>query len=290
MSIRAWAEYLSRGVVLRRRLPSKFGCLPIYVTPEAGLRYWSAMAQVDTTLYNMAEEIVKPGSVVWDIGANVGLFSLCAAALSGPGGLVLSIEPDPWLAHLINRSSQLLDAGQYSCAEVEVLCASISDSDRITQLAVADRARASNYLIESAGSTQAMGVRCVHPTVSLTLDYLLDYFPHPSVLKIDVETHEVSVLKGAARMLNEIQPTIWCEVSPQNSREVANVLHGARYNLYGAQVQPHQRIEQAWFHTLAIPASLDRTDSSEYGAYRTTGASRLFGGLRQPSPAGRAEA
>jgi len=253
MGIRRWAEYLSRGVVLRRRLPARFAHLPIYVTPEAGLRYWSDMSRVDPVLYSMAEEIVKPGSVVWDVGANVGLFSFCAAALSGQSGLVLAIEPDFWLAHLINRSSRQLEAGQYTCAPVEVLCASISDSNRISKLAIAKRARASNHLIEAIGSTEARGARCVQPTVSLTLDFLLEYFPAPSVLKIDAETHEVAILKGATRMLKEARPTIWCEVSAQNSDELTKLLHGAKYNLYGAQVQPHRSIDRAWFHTLAVP-------------------------------------
>jgi len=255
MNIRRWAEYLSRGVVLRRRLPARFARLPIYVTPEAGLRYWSAMSRADPVLFSMAEEIVKPGSVVWDVGANVGLFSFCAAAMSGQSGLVLAIEPDFWLAHLINRSSQQLEAGQYTCAPVEVLCASISDSNRISKLAIARRARASNYLIEAGGSSEAMGARFVQPTVSITLDSLLEYFPAPSVLKIDAETHEVGVLKGAERVLKEVRPTIWCEVSEQNSDELTRLLHTAKYNLYGAQVQPHRPIERAWFHTLAIPNS-----------------------------------
>ena len=254
MSIRRLAELLSRGVVLRRRLPSKFGRLPIYVTPEAGLRYWSAMSRVDPVLYSMAEELVKPGSVVWDVGANVGLFSLCAAALSGQSGLVLAIEPDFWLAHLINRSSQQLGAGQYKCAPVEVLCASISDSNRISKLAIAKRARASNHLIEAMGSTEARGARFVHSTVSLTLDFLLESFTPPSVLKIDAETHEVGVLRGAQRLLKEVRPTIWCEVSAQNSDELTKMLHNAKYKLYGAQVHPHQPIDRAWFHTLTVPS------------------------------------
>jgi FkbM family methyltransferase len=213
------------------------------------------MSQVDPLLYSMAEEIVKPGSVVWDVGANVGLFSLCAAALAGQSGFILAIEPDFWLAHLINRSSQLLKTGRYTCAPVEVLCASISDSNRISKLAIARRARASNYLIEAGGSTEASGARCIQPTVSLTLDFLLDYFPSPSVLKIDAETHEAGVLKGARRLLEEVRPTIWCEVSAQKSDEVTTLLHRAKYKLYGAQVQPHRLIDRAWFHTLAIPTS-----------------------------------
>lgn len=221
------------------------------------------MARIDPVLYNMAEEIVKPGSIVWDVSANVGLFSFCASALSGQSGLVLAIEPDFWLAHLINRSSQRLEAGRYRCAPVEVLCASISDSNRISKLAIAKRARASNYLIEAAGSSEAKGARCVQPTVSVALDSLLEYFPAPSVLKIDAETHELGVLKGAERVLKEIRPTIWCEVWEQNSSELTKLLHTAKYNLYGAEVQPHRPIERAWFHTLAIselfPAGLIRS-------------------------------
>jgi FkbM family methyltransferase len=209
------------------------------------------MSRVDSVLYNMAEELVKPGSAVWDVGANVGLFSLCAAAISGQSGFVLSIEPDVWLAHLITRSCR--EIAHYPCSKVQVLCASISGSNRVSSLEIAERARASNHLVGTLGSTQASGMRCIQPTVSLTLDFLLDYFPAPSVVKIDVETHEVSVLKGAARLLKEIRPTIWCEVSPENSAEITELLHAAGYKLYGAEVQPHTPTDRAWFHTLAVP-------------------------------------
>ena len=251
MSLRKVAEKLSRGVVLRRRLPSRFGSLPIYVTPEAGLRYWLAMSRVDPTLYNMAEELVNKGSVIWDVGANVGLFSLCAATRSGEKGFVLSIEPDFWLAHLITRSRKELP--RELCSDVQVLCASISDTNRVSTLEIAERARASSHLAEAVGSTQSQGSRCSQPTVSLTLDFLLDYFPAPSVLKIDVETHELSVLRGATKLLREVRPKVWCEVSHQNSIEITEILHAAGYELRGAEMQPHPLIQQAWFNTLALP-------------------------------------
>jgi FkbM family methyltransferase len=156
-----------------------------------------------------------------------------------------------WLAHLITRSSQ--EIARYSCSKVQVLCASISDSNRVSGLEIAERARASNHLVGTTGSTQASDLRCIQPTVSLTLDFLLDYFPAPTVLKIDVETHEVSVLKGAVRLLKEIRPIIWCEVSHENSAEITELLHTAGYKLCDAEVQPHPPIDRAWFHTLAVP-------------------------------------
>ena len=253
MSFRRWAERMSRGVVLRRRLPSKFGRLPLYVTPEAGLRYWLAMSRVDPTLYSMVEELVRPGVTVWDIGANVGLFSFCAASLSGQSGFVLSVEPDLWLAQLVDRSSQKLSPGRRKCSRVQVLCASVSDSNRVTELNIPERARSSNHLVDAFGSTQAQGSRCTQLTVSLTLDFLLEHFPPPSVLKIDVETHEANVLRGATRLLKEVRPTVWCEVSHENSDEVTRLLHEAGYQLYGAAIRPHVRTDRAWFDTLGIP-------------------------------------
>jgi FkbM family methyltransferase len=259
MSPRSVIERLSRGVVLRRQLPGRFGRLPLYVTPEAGLRYWGAMSRVDPHLYGMAEELVVPGSIVWDVGANVGLFAFCAAASAGRLGSVLAIEPDPWLASLMARSSQNLSP--YACAPVNVLCASASDRLGVTTLAIAERARAANHLTDAAGSTQSSGLRNTQPTVSLTLDSLLDYFPAPNVLKIDVETHEARVLEGAARLLELVRPVIWCEVSHENSAKVTRLLHDAGYVLHGAQERPHPSIERAWFHTLALPAFRQVTTS-----------------------------
>jgi len=255
MNIRDVAEHVSRGVVLRRRLPRSFGRLPIYVTPEAGLRYWSAMPRVDPVLYRMAEELVAPGAVVWDVGANVGLFSFCAAARAGRLGSVLAVEPDFWLAQLMERSAHELQRAHYECAQVRVLCAAISATNQISELKVAERARASNHLMGAVGSNQAKAARYSQVAVSLTLDYLLDYFPAPTVLKIDVETHEASVLRGASRLLKTVRPTIWCEVSPKNSVEITQLLRDFDYEMYGGETLPHPRIERAWFHTLAIPRS-----------------------------------
>jgi len=201
----------------------------------------------------MVGELVRPGITVWDVGTNVGLFSFGAAVLSGPSGFVLSVEPDVWLAQLVGRSSEELSRGRNKCSCVQVLCASVADSKRVTELKVSERARSSNHLVDAFGSTQAQGSRYTQLTVSLTLDFLLEHFPPPSVLKVEVETHEANVLGGATRLLREVRPTVWCEVSPENSEEVTRLLQEASYQLYGAATQPHVRTDRAWFDTLAVP-------------------------------------
>lgn len=60
--------------------------------------YWEMW--VTEALYNL----VRPGMVVADIGANVGYFSLLMAELVGPTGRVHAFEPNPRLAELVGKS------------------------------------------------------------------------------------------------------------------------------------------------------------------------------------------
>src|ERR1039458_6868436 len=101
------AEWASRGVVLRRRFPPVYGGCTVYVTPECGLRYWiKGPAAPDRALTAAAAELIKPRDVVWDIGANQGIFSFAAAGLAGPAGKIFAIEPDTWLVGLLRRSAE----------------------------------------------------------------------------------------------------------------------------------------------------------------------------------------
>ncbi len=257
MKLRRLAELLSRGVVLRRHLPSEFQNLPLYVSPEASLRYWRPnLAAVDPMLFDMVREMVKAGQVVWDVGANVGLFSFCASALAGPSGAVLAIEPDFWLAHLISRSAQGLSRKCRTIAPVAVVCAAVAEQTGVHEFQIAERGRAANHLAQTQGSSQAGGSRYSQQTVTVSLDFLLEHFPPPSVLKIDAEAAEVKVLSGSAKLLRIARPIIWCEVSPENSQSVADLLHEHGYEIYAAALRPSERtaLRRASWNTLAIPA------------------------------------
>jgi FkbM family methyltransferase len=256
MSMRRWVERLSRGVVLSRRLPRMFSGLPVYVSPEAGLRYWrSDLSKVDPMLFRMVRELVVKGSVVWDVGANVGLFAFSSAALAGASGSVLAIEPDLWLAQLLTRSARRIERIGLPAAVVTVLAAAVSQDHRIAQLEIAERARASNHLVDSQGSTQVGGQRDLQHTVTVSLDFLLEHFPAPTVLKIDVEGAEVGVLSGASKLLATSRPIIWCEVHPDNSIVVAELLAESGYQIYAAALPSEKRtpLRRASWDTLAMP-------------------------------------
>ena len=93
-----------RWLVLRRRLPGEFENAVLYVSPAAALRYvFRPMANIDPPLLMAARRLVRSNDVIWDIGANVGLFSLAAAVRAGEQGQVIAFEPDAWIAQLLRR-------------------------------------------------------------------------------------------------------------------------------------------------------------------------------------------
>jgi hypothetical protein len=125
-SFRRLCERLSRHWVIRRRLPERFGRTPLYVSPGASLACFRSLnADNWADLYRFAEYGVGPGSIVWDVGANVGVFAFCAAQRAGPSGRILAIEADAWLAELMKRSAILR---RPAAASVAVLCAAVAES------------------------------------------------------------------------------------------------------------------------------------------------------------------
>jgi FkbM family methyltransferase len=251
--IRSLLETLSRGRVLRRRLPAEHGGHTLYVSPDAAMRFWKRdLGSVDPFLLRMAAELVRPGMVVWDLGANVGLFAFAAAFAAGPSGQVLAVEADDWLAGLIERSAREAPPNH---ARVEVLAAAVADVPGVAELCIARRGRAGNHLLSVSGSTQTGGTREVRQVAAVTPDALLNRSPAPQVVKIDVEGAELLCLRGAARLLEEVRPVLLCEVTEENAEAAGALLGGHGYTLFDAAAPAGRRhaLDRAAWNTLALP-------------------------------------
>src|SRR5882724_12685818 len=117
-TVRQLVEGATRRLVYRRRLPPPFEASTVLVSPSAGLRFlFRPMTATDPTLFRLVADHVDPGMVVWDVGANLGLFAFAAAVRAGSSGSVFAIEPDAWLQQLLRRSV-LLQTPQSACVDV----------------------------------------------------------------------------------------------------------------------------------------------------------------------------
>jgi len=206
----------------------------MFVSPGSALGYWRRdISKVDPFLLSMVRELVRPEMNVWDIGANVGLFSFAAASL---GARVTAVEADLWLANLMHRSVLL------NKLPVTVFPVAVSDRQGVSKLYLSDHGSASNSL---SGSGIAQTI------MTVTLDWMLNYFPAPQVLKIDVEGLEYAVLTGARKVFQS-RPLIFCEVTEQHDL-VGELLRGAGYDFYAARSKERQPLRRPSRDTLAVP-------------------------------------
>jgi FkbM family methyltransferase len=238
-------------LVYRRRLPAHFDRATFYVSPAAGIAYLlKPVSAIDPTLLRLADELVKSRNVIWDIGANVGLFAMSAAVRAGEHGAVFAFEPDVWLVQLLRRTSAI-QPSRY--AHVTVVPAAVASNVSLRTFSIAKRARASNALSEY-GYSQMGGIAERQTVPTFSLNWLLTQLPAPDVIKIDVEGAELEVLQNQSRILEEIRPVIICEVGSHVDK-ITQLFRRARYNIYDGETSVGfgQTIERATWSTVGIP-------------------------------------
>jgi FkbM family methyltransferase len=252
--VRRLAERALRNVKFIRRLGSDFGAAPIVISPGAGLRFaLKPMSSADPQLLRFASEFVGRGAVVWDVGANLGLFTTAAAARSGSSGSVVSFEPDIWLAQMLRRTAQLQSS---TSAPIEIVPMGIGKEIALRKFVIANRSRATNHF-EEYGTTQTGGVRETQTVPCTSLDWIAEHRPLPNVLKIDVEGAEIEVFEGARNLFERAKPVVHCEVGRDATAFVSDFLSSRGYLLYDAEAPAAERrpLPKAPWNLLAIHGS-----------------------------------
>ncbi|MBU1935138.1 FkbM family methyltransferase, partial [Patescibacteria group bacterium] len=155
-------------------------------------------------------ELLRPGSVFMDIGANIGYFSLLAASIVGKEGKVISFEPNMQNVQLLYAS--LLENG---FTNVLVFPFAVSDTQQILKI----KSMCSNGILERS----SVGRENVQSTQSIIVDNLLQNEHKIDVVKIDIEGHEPFALKSMKRLLQQHHPTILTEFSPWHIKRQAKI-------------------------------------------------------------------
>lgn len=143
---------------------------------------------------------VQPRGTVFDIGANVGVFALVAAALSD--WTVVAFEPAPNLAA---TARTLVELNRLRCRVEE--CA-LGAEARVASLYMSNVTDSSNSLRRSFRPHS----RSINVVVRTLDEYCASTSLRPSLLKVDTESTEPDVLRGGIDLLAADRPWIICEV------------------------------------------------------------------------------
>jgi FkbM family methyltransferase len=166
---------------------------------------------------------MRPGMTFYDLGANIGFFSLMAARIVGPQGRVVSFEADPEIA---GRLRENLERNQFSHAHVEQK-AIWSEAATVSFARVDPNTSPDRGLGHVSTDGSAPGTITVE---AVSLDQYAESHPPPDFLKCDVEGAEVAVFEGAAKLLSEKRPILLVEMhTPENQRVLLQKYAGLGY-------------------------------------------------------------
>lgn len=146
---------------------------------------------------NFFRSIIRPDDTVFDLGANVGPYSISAA--SRTDGKVIAIEPALQTFELLNRS-----ASQFS--NMTAIHTAISDKPGTAFLSHGGSSE--NFKLSDNNETQGEKV----PLVTVD-DIAADHdIESVDIIKMDVEGHELKALAGAKKIIGNGSPVIFYEV------------------------------------------------------------------------------
>jgi FkbM family methyltransferase len=176
--------------------------LPIVAGPLRGMQWIAGAAagqgkglsvlvnRSEARQLRVARSVVSRSDTAFDVGANVGIYTLLFARYSRR---VFAFEPLPRNVRYLHRTLQL-----NRLSNATIVPWALSDAVGLTSL--------------REGSNAALGILDPsggQPCATTSCDaFVSTYGVVPDVMKVDVEGAELSVLQGAADTLNRARPTI----------------------------------------------------------------------------------
>ncbi len=234
-----------------KRLPQEFGGGKMIVAPSSDIKFLiPGFSRFSQDLFLVASRYVKQGQCVWDLGANLGVFTFAAAWKVGSAGKVYCLEADPFYAHQIHRTRTSLPDGY---GKVTPLCAAVADRTGLLDLCVPFRGHSRNHLAEVSGVAPGE-TAAIKQVCAITGDFLVQSWPKPDFVKIDIEGAEHLFFRGATDLVKIIRPIFYVEVSEDNTEEISSLLRDNDYDLFSlSEDGSEQPIDKCSFNTLARP-------------------------------------
>lgn len=202
-------------------------------TPMESWRARTLMEKEEGTI-RWIRQNVQPGDVFYDIGANIGLYTILAGARVGSQGMVYAFEP-----HVANVQSLLHNiAANELGGQVKVLSCALHEQEGFFDF---------NYFAATAGTSMSQladvrdsNDRPFQPAFAeykyaVTLDKLVERSAVRGAnhIKIDVDGNEMLILRGMRGLLTgEHRPrTLQVEINSRHKAELYRFLSELGYRL-----------------------------------------------------------
>ena len=165
-------------------------------------------------------QLLRPGDVAVDVGANIGALTIGMARLVAPGGAVIAFEPQRAIFDILCNNLRI-----NNLANITAYRRAVGSAPGAIRVPPLDYAQAENFGGVALGGAQGEEVEMV------TLDSL--NLPRLRLLKVDVEGMEAEVVSGARVTIARLQPALYIENDrADRSRGLISLLFEIGYRLW----------------------------------------------------------
>ncbi len=168
------------------------------------------------------EQLVKPGDVCIDIGANLGYFAVPLSRITGPGGKVYAVEPVATF-----RKVLMQNLARFALPNSEVLPYALGDADeKVIELATPEvegivRHGRTEIVTEITTGSTAF----THQATMMRPQTLFGGLSRLDYIKCDVEGYELHIVPHLLELLRKYRPVIEIEIDPEeNKRQIIDML------------------------------------------------------------------
>jgi FkbM family methyltransferase len=185
--------------------------LQIVITPgEETSRALFVSGMYEPASMRTLQRFLFPGAAFFDIGANVGVFTLAGSRRVGSTGHVYAFEPSSRERATLEKNVAL-----NGCGNVTVIPSAAGDRSGTAILRVAAGQHRGQNTLAPTFAYPNVHMERVETVTLVTLDELwkAQAVRRPDVLKIDAEGSELQVLRGAESLLRNTMPVVMFEIN-----------------------------------------------------------------------------
>jgi FkbM family methyltransferase len=206
----------SNKTLLKRLLPTK----PVVIQIKGFklciyLDDWAVGARIalrrsyEPHVTGAIEHALKPGGVFLDIGANIGYYTLLAAARVGSGGKVIAFEPNPRNCELLGKSVELNRFANVT----------------LHSYAVSDQAGSFGFSADDSNGRLTAGEQEIaqFQVETVVLDQFLAQEKRIDVIKMDIEGFEGKALQGMKQLIRRHTPVIISEFNAGSMERLSGI-------------------------------------------------------------------
>ena len=186
----------------------------------ASIEHYGEFSHLEMVLF---EQLIKPGNIIIEVGANIGAHTLGLAKLVTETGAVFAYEAQPVVFQILCANMALNQS-----VNVQVFNKAVSNQKTIMRIPNINYDKPGNF-----GGVDIRQFTSGNIIEVVILDEALEHLPRVHFIKIDVEGMELAVLDGCQQLITKHRPILYVENDRlETSTELIEFIQKLDYRLF----------------------------------------------------------